>query len=143
MTLGHYLYANNLIASTSLSYTCVEPVTSIPKIVRAPVFPGDDALLMTPVKRQTKASESTKALKESMLTPSLTKRKINYTPVKHDLTEQSSKAKGKKKKKKKKRKYDDDSDDEVSSTTSEVPLGHDQMNPVDSIDLTQSPVNNR
>lgn len=119
----------------------MEPVTGIPEIVRAPVFPGDDEKLLTPVKKKTKASDSTQTLKDTVLTPSLTRRKITYTPAKEDVTETGTKSKvKKKKKKKKKKKYLDDSEDEVSSTSSELPLGPDELNPVESIDLTKSPL---
>lgn len=114
----------------------MEPFTGIPKIVRAPVFPGDDALLVTPVKSKPQASDSIQTLKEQVRTPSLTKRKITYTPAKQDVAEKGIKSKGKKKEKK----YVDDSEDDVSSTTSEVLFGPGEINTVDSVDLTKSPL---
>lgn len=82
-----------------------EPVTGIPNIRRAPVFPGEDELMVTLAKKKLDASESRQGLKDSVLTPSLTRRKISYNPAAVKKLDKGGQKKSLKKKKNKKHKY--------------------------------------
>lgn len=78
-----------------------EPVRGIPNIRRAPVLPGEAELMVTPAKKKTAVSESTQVLKDNVLTPSLTRRKITYSPAeKEEKQNKGGKSKSRKKRKK-------------------------------------------
>lgn len=117
-----------------------EPVTGIQGIRRAPVLPGETDMMASPPETKRNSSESNQTLKDSVLTPSLTRRKITYPAETDDKKAKGEKQKSRKKKKKKKKKYADSSEDEVSSTTSDPPFPPDELNTAGTIDLTKSPL---
>lgn len=133
----------NALDLVLLDLVGVEPCCGIPNIQRAPVLPGEEELLATPKKLpKNKPNENPiKALRDSVVTPSLTHRKIVYSPDNTGKKKNPTHKKEKKKHKKKRKVESDDSDAEVSSTTSEPPVqqyGAPLANPL--VDLTSSPL---
>lgn len=120
-----------------------EPCCGIPNIQRAPVLPGEEDLLGTPPKLPNNNSKDNtlQAMRDSVVTPSLTRQQIVYSPENAGKTKSHTHKKEKKKHKKKKKHASDDSDAEVSSTTSDPPVQqYDEQRDEPLYDLTRSPL---